>query len=246
MHYKDHPHQMSKYLHHQKPGIAASVREVVFGLEDGMVSTMGAVTGIAVGSGQHFVVVLSGVVIISVEAISMAVGSYLSNKSQQETEKRMVEEEREEIQKYPAHEKEEMHELFVRDGWPDDLARHMTEETAGNEALMLKEMTYRELHVAPEHAQSPVKNAALMWGAYVAGGIIPLMPYLLSTDLARMIPISVSVTLAGLFLLGAFTTKFSLRSPWRAGLEMVLFAGVAALIGFVVGRTADAWIAGLR
>ena len=78
----------SQYLHHQKPGIVSAIREIVFGMEDGMVSTMGAITGIAVGSGNHFVVVLSGLVIIAVESISMGVGSYLSSKSQKEVRAR--------------------------------------------------------------------------------------------------------------------------------------------------------------
>jgi len=60
------------------------VREIVFGLEDGLVSTLGAVTGIAAGSGSTYVVVLSGLVLIVVEALSMGAGSYLSEKANRE------------------------------------------------------------------------------------------------------------------------------------------------------------------
>lgn len=60
------------------------IREIVFGLEDGLVSTLGAVTGIAAGSGSTYVVVLSGLVLIVVEALSMGAGSYLSEKSNRE------------------------------------------------------------------------------------------------------------------------------------------------------------------
>ncbi len=58
-----------------------SVREIVFGLEDSLVSTLGAVTGIAAGTHNAYVVLLSGLVLVSVEAVSMAAGSYLSSKS---------------------------------------------------------------------------------------------------------------------------------------------------------------------
>ena len=68
-----------KYNFHHK--IADSIREIIFGLEDGLVSTLGAVTGIAAGSQNTFVVILSGLVLIAVEASSMAAGSYLSSKS---------------------------------------------------------------------------------------------------------------------------------------------------------------------
>lgn len=61
-----------------------SIREIVFGLEDGMVSTMGVVTGIAGGTQDTFIVILAGMVIISVESLSMAAGTYLSNKTEEE------------------------------------------------------------------------------------------------------------------------------------------------------------------
>ncbi len=61
--------------------VADSVREIVFGLEDSLVSTLGAVTGIAAGAGSTYMVILSGLVLVSVESLSMAAGSYLSSKS---------------------------------------------------------------------------------------------------------------------------------------------------------------------
>ena len=66
-----------------KSGFAESVREIIFGLEDSLVSTMGAVTGIAIGTGNRTVVILSGIVILAVEATSMAAGSFLSTESEE-------------------------------------------------------------------------------------------------------------------------------------------------------------------
>lgn len=66
-----------KTLRHE---VVDSMREIVFGLEDSLVSTLGAVTGIAAGTNSRHIVILSGVVILSAEAVSMAVGSYLSSK----------------------------------------------------------------------------------------------------------------------------------------------------------------------
>lgn len=64
------------------------VREIVFGLEDSLVSTAGTVTGIAAGSGDQKIVVLSGLVLVAVEAISMAAGSFLATESAQEVDDR--------------------------------------------------------------------------------------------------------------------------------------------------------------
>ena len=77
---KKHPFHLHKY----RGSLFDSIRELIFGLEDGMVSTLGVIVGIAAGTGQRSVVILSGFVVIAVEALSMAAGSYLSNKSDQE------------------------------------------------------------------------------------------------------------------------------------------------------------------
>jgi len=61
--------------------IVESMREIVFGLEDSLVSTLGAITGIAVGAGSTYIVILSGLVLVAAEGMSMAAGSYLSSKS---------------------------------------------------------------------------------------------------------------------------------------------------------------------
>jgi predicted membrane protein (TIGR00267 family) len=66
--------------------IVDSMREIVFGLEDSLVSTLGAVTGIAVGTGSQYIVILSGLVLIAAEATSMSAGSYLSTKHAREAE----------------------------------------------------------------------------------------------------------------------------------------------------------------
>jgi predicted membrane protein (TIGR00267 family) len=211
-------------------------------MEDGMVSTMGAITGIAVGSGDHFIVVLSGIVIIAVESISMGVGSYLSSKSEREVNARMIEEEKEEIKKYPLEEKEEMVGLFVKDGWSKKLARDMAEEAGHKKTLMLREMTYRELQVFPSRVEQPVKNGFFMWGSYIIGGLIPVIPYLLIPTVAPVIPISISITLVGLFFLGVATTRFTYRSWWKAGLEMLAIAGLAALVGYAVGVGVDRYV----
>jgi predicted membrane protein (TIGR00267 family) len=69
------------------------MREIVFGLEDSFVSTLGAVTGIAAGTQDKYVVILSGLVLVAVESISMAAGSYLSSKSSMEAEEAVLKEE---------------------------------------------------------------------------------------------------------------------------------------------------------
>lgn len=211
-------------------------------MEDGLVSTMGAITGIAAASQNHFVVLLSGFVIISVESISMAVGSYLSTKSEKEIDERKLHEEKFELKKYPKEEEIELVGMYMKDGWPKSLAKEMAAVAAKNKNLFLQEMAYRELKVFPDQMVQPLKNGIAMGIAYVIGGGIALLPYLIVTNITEAIPVSVIVTLVALFGLGAYTTKFSKRSWWKAGLEMFSLASAAALVGYLVGRLADNYL----
>lgn len=238
---KEHKHHHD-YSHHQNTISSSLIREMVFGLEDGMVSTLGAITGIATSTNNHFFVVLSGSVIIAVESISMAVGSYLSNNSEQAIDDQIIAEEKDQIKKFPKEEKEEMVDLFIKDGWSQELAKTMAEETAKKPKLMLREMSYRELNLVPDSHESPIKKGAIMFVSYVVGGFIPLTPYIL-LPVNQAIMVSIPVTVVGLFALGALTTKYSGRSWWKAGLEMMLLASAAAVIGYVVGQLVDGiWV----
>ncbi len=231
------------FIHHKSNNISSAViREVIFGMQDGMVSTMGAITGIAVGSQNHYVVVLSGFVIIAVESISMAVGSYISSKSEKEIEIRKLYEEKIELEQMPHEEKQELVDLYIKDGWPKKLAEEMADAASKDKKIFLQEMAYRELKIIPENLGNPLLNGFSMGTAYVVGGAVPLLPYFLIYSPEKAIPVSVVVTLLGLFVLGSSTTVFSKRTWWRAGFEMFSLASVAAAIGYIVGKLADKFL----
>ncbi|MBI5728505.1 MAG: VIT1/CCC1 transporter family protein [Candidatus Magasanikbacteria bacterium] len=231
-----------EYIHHQKNDrLGASMRELVFGMEDGMVSTLGAITGIAAAMKNHYAVVVSGFIIVAVESISMAVGSYLSSKSERSIDERKLEEEKTELEQFPMEEEQELVGMYVQDGWTPDLARQMAGEAARNKGLFLQEMAYRELNIIQDKMENPLRNGVIMGFSYVVGGVIPLISYFF-LPLPTAIYWSIVVTLIGLFVLGVGTTKYSHRVWWRAGLEMLLLASAAAIVGYVVGQMADAWL----
>ncbi len=231
-------HKRPDFIHHQQRNVKERMREFVFGMEDGMVSTFGSITGIALATRDPFTILLAGFVIISVESISMAVGSYLSNKSANAIDARMMDEERLEIDEYPDEEKKELVDMYIRDGWSRTLAKNMAEEASKNKKLFLQEMAYRELEVLPNKKHNPVQNGVIMGVSYIIGGLIPLVPYLFVHTI-RGIVISAGVTAVGLFCLGVFVSHYSKRSPLRSGGEMLLLAGIAATVGYIVGQVID-------
>lgn len=229
-------HNRPDFIHHQKKNVNVSIiREAVFGMQDGMVSTFGTVTGIAAATQDPFTIILAGSIIIAVESISMGVGSFISSKSEKEIDERKLQEERIELHEQPEAEKIELEEMFIKDGWPKKLAKSMALEASKNKDLFLQEMAYRELKLIPDSTTSPGKNGLAMLFSYILGGFVPLTAYFL-LPVQTAIPISIVVTLAGLFLVGVWTTRFSKRSWWKAGLEMLVLAGIAGFVGYYIGQ----------
>lgn len=226
---------MTQFNHSRSLDRSAIIRETVFGMEDGMVSTLGAITGIAVGSGDQFTTLLSGAVIITVESVSMGVGSYLSNRISKEVDLRTIREEKMELIKYPSEEKRELYEMFVRDGWPKPLAVQMTKYANLSKHLMLREMQYRELGISPYRMGNPLKSAIMMYFAYIIGGLIALFPYFF-VPVSVAVLTSIVVTLGALFVLGLATTKYSVSPPVVSGTRMLILGGVALAVGVMIGE----------
>lgn len=223
--------------HPQKITIMSVFREVVFGMEDGMVSTLGAITGIAIGSQDHFIILLSGLVIISVESISMGIGSFLSNKSEEDLNEQIINEEEEEIREYPDHEKAELKAMFIRDGWPKRIAHKMSSVAAHDKKLILKEMTYREHGIVTNSQTSPIVKGIFMSASYIIGGLIPLIAYFFF-PVKIALPVSILITLLGLFGLGAYTSTLTKKSLLMSGSRMLILGGIALTVGLLVGEFA--------
>jgi predicted membrane protein (TIGR00267 family) len=217
------------------------LREAVFGTQDGLISTLGALTGIAAGTGEAEPVIIAGFVIIVVESLSMAAGSYLSSKSQREYLERLLREEEEEIRNDPEKERQEIWEMYRARGFADNEIEIIARRLLSNPKLLLEDMAHKELGIAPAALEEPLSNALVMGTAYVFGGIIPVLPYFLFPFHTAM-TVSVVGTLSALFLFGGLKGRVVKQSWWRSGLEMLLVAGVAALAGFLIGQAVDRWI----
>ena len=217
------------------------LREAVFGTQDGLISTLGALTGIAAGTQNREAVIVAGLVIIVVESLSMAAGSYLSSKSQREYLERLLKEEEEEIARDPEGERAELCEMYRRRGFADAEIEIIANRLMSDPKLLLEDMAHKELGIAPEALEEPLGNAVVMGTAYVAGGLIPVLPYLI-LPMASAMPVSIVGTIFFLFLVGGLKGRIVQQSWWRSGLEMLTIAGLAGLAGFVVGRLAGQWV----
>ncbi|MBU0661292.1 VIT1/CCC1 transporter family protein [Patescibacteria group bacterium] len=228
------PHN-PKYIHHKNSSIINSMREVVFGMEDGMVSTLGAITGVALAVDDRSIILLTGFVIVAVESISMATGSYISSKSLRAIDEQKLREELEEVHNYPEEEKKELITMYTADGWSPPLAKQMAEEASRNKELFLNEMALRELHIFPNELNHPFKDGFMMGISYIIGGSIPIIPYIFGST-PQITTFSILFTFITLFGLGAAISYYSKRAWWKSGFELLLLAGFATLVGYAIGQ----------
>ena len=214
--------------------IRSKIRDGVFGTQDGLVSTLGALTGIAAGTQSQSAVVIAGCVIVAVESLSMAAGSYLSSKSQRQYLERLLAEEWESITHHPEQEHEELLQMYRARGFTDEEIHIIARRLFADKRWLLEDMAHKELGISPERLEEPISNAVVMGLAYVAGGAIPVLPYLL-WPLATALPLSIAWTVAGLFALGVAKGRLVRQSWWASGFEMLSVAGVAAAVGYAIG-----------
>lgn len=217
------------------------IRSIIFGLEDSLVSTLGALTGIAAGTADRFVIILSGVVIVIAEALSMTAGEYLSSKSAQEVWKKKMTDEERELDEEPDKEQHELVEFYRAKGYSDEDAGMLAGYVWKNRGWTMEEMAIHELKISPAMPERPTQGAIVMFCAYVIGGLFPLAPYLfLSLDIA--IPTSIVATACMLFLVGASKAQVTHERWWKSGLEMILISLATALVGYLLGTGVAALI----
>lgn len=214
--------------------ILSYLRDLVFGTEDGLVSTLGALTGIAIGARDPKIVLLAGIVVICVESISMAVGTFLSSRSRMESLKALIQYELHEIRTDPEGERRELEEMYKKRGFPPEERDIVIKRMMSNEELLLEEMMLRELGIGSESFESPIQNGFVMFGSYVVGGAVPLGCYVI-WPIHQALIISFGVTLMALFGLGALSSRFSQRRWWQLGGTFLFVGGLAAAIGYAVG-----------
>ena len=211
-----------------------TLKEIIFGMEDGMVSTLGALTGVAIGSQNMDVVILTGTVIIAVESISMGIGSFLSSQSIKERQLMEIESERRQVRHETLTEKLELEKMLIRDGWSKKIAKLMVAEAGEKKELLFSEMQYRELGIQIKNLHNNKHSAWGMFIAYVIGGFIPLSAYFIFS-LPTAMWWSIGFSLIGLFILGLVVSDRPGITRLKRALRMVVFGGVAILIGVLAG-----------
>lgn len=215
------------------------IRQITFGMNDGVVSIFALLAGIA-GANQSSETILITLIAASIAgALSMAAGEYISGKSESDYFKHEILQERMEIELCPDIERDELREIYKKKGFEGELLDQIVTQITKDKDLWVREMVIDELGTTEIEHESSIKEALIIFVAFLIGASFPTLPYIILRGVVdsgqTLFIISTVVTVGGLFLAGALK-KFVTGVNWlKSGLEMLLIGLFAYGISYVIG-----------
>jgi len=210
-----------------------TLRASVFGVNDGLVSNTCLVMGVAGAAVEPGIILVTGVAGLLAGAFSMAAGEFISMLSQKEMFEHQIAQEKDELERYPAEEAEELALIYAARGIPLDDARNITKKLIANPEQALDTLAREELGLNPDDLGSPIGAAISSFIAFCIGASLPLIPFLFG--LSQGVLIAATLSGAALFAVGAALSLFSGKGALLGGLRMLLSGSVAAAATYMIG-----------
>ncbi|MFO1257000.1 MAG: VIT1/CCC1 transporter family protein [Gammaproteobacteria bacterium] len=212
------------------------LRASVLGANDGLVSNLSLVMGVAGATHGQEPIIIAGIAGLVAGAISMALGEWLSVQSARELYQRQIDIEAEELEASPEEEKSELILLYQAKGMQEDEAKRLTTEVFEHKDQALETLIKEELAIDIDTlGGSAWKAATASFLLFSFGALIPLLPFLIPIG-SQAPMISLVFSSLALFCFGAFITVFTGKSILYAGSRQVIFGLLAALITFSIGK----------
>lgn len=219
---------------HRGKGASGGLRAAVFGVNDGLVSIALLVMGVAGATNNGATILLTGVAGLLAGAISMAAGEWISMRSQREMFEYQIGLEKDELAQYPREETEELALIYQARGMQRDEAYALAKRMIADPELGLDTLAREELGLNPDELGSPSLAAAASFFAFVCGGLIPLLPFLLEVARHPLL-IAITLTCLALFAVGATLSLFTGRRALWGGLRMLAIGIAAGAATYTIG-----------
>jgi VIT1/CCC1 family predicted Fe2+/Mn2+ transporter len=235
---------LSKFESRHKSVGGNALRAAVLGSNDGLVSNMSLVMGVAGAAVSNSTILLTGCAGLLAGAISMALGEWLSVQSSRELNMRQIELETEELEASPEEEKKELVLLYQAKGMSIQEAQKLAEKAFENPQSAIDAIITEELGIDKEELGGSAWEAAIAsFILFAIGAIIPLYPFMI-LDGKNAIFLSIGSSVVGLFGIGAAITLLTGKSVLFSGMRQVAFGLAAAAITYAIGTLIGVSIAG--
>jgi vacuolar iron transporter family protein len=207
------------------------LREIVFGLNDGLVTTLVFLMVISGAASSNLLLIMLGEVLAG--GVSMALGGYLSARTEQEVLEKRIATERYEIQHEPEEERAELRLIYRRKGIQGPLLDRIVDHLTADEERWHQALVHDELGVVDDTKVNPWLQGLQVGISFIIGGLIPTIPVLLSLPQTRWWAYGLTAITA--MSLGAVKARYIQKGPVRAGLEFLVVVTLGTLAGAVLG-----------
>jgi len=210
------------------------LRPVVFGANDGLVSNLALVMGVAGASAEPGVIVLAGIAGLLAGAFSMGVGEYISVRSQQELLAYQVEFQRRQLRETPEQERGILKAAYRERGLTEAEAEQFVGRVFAEPEHAVSLLLHEELGLDARSIGSPWAAAVGSFAAFTLGALVPLVPYLLWQGPTAFV-LSLGISLAALAFLGFGISRLTHRPGLYSSVRQVCLGGLAAAVTYGVG-----------
>jgi VIT1/CCC1 family predicted Fe2+/Mn2+ transporter len=212
------------------------VRDIVIGMADGLTVPFALAAGLTGAIQATGIIVTAGLAEIAAGSIAMGLGGYMAAKSDAEHYAKEREREKKEVAEIPHEEMREVAEVFQEYGLSEDETWPIVQALKREPRNWIDFMMRFELGLEKPNPRRAVTSAITIAGAYIAGGLIPLSPYIILKSASSALLLSVALTLIALLIFGFVKGRFTGTRPMRSALQTALIGSVAAGAAFAIAR----------
>jgi VIT1/CCC1 family predicted Fe2+/Mn2+ transporter len=217
-------------------GGSERIRDIVIGMSDGLTVPFALAAGLSGIANSTAIVITGGLAEIAAGSIAMGLGGYLAAKSDAEHYASERETERREVETIPAKEKQEVEELLLAYGLKSEQSTLVAEALSQRPEAWIDFMMRFELGLEKPDPKRALTSAVTIGLSYVAGGLVPLAPYILISKMGLALLFSVGLTLVALLIFGYVKGSFTGAPPIRSGFQTALIGGLAAAAAFGLAK----------
>ena len=209
------------------------LRDWVYGGIDGAVTTFAIVAGVVGAALSANIVIILGLANLIADGVSMAAGNYSATKTEIDELERTRAMERRHIAVDPEGEREEIRKIFQAKGFEGETLERAVDAITADRERWISTMVTEEFGLS-ENVRDPMRAALATFAAFVACGVVPLVPFFLSEP-STAAPVALALTAVVFFIIGSMKSRWSLARWWASGLETLAIGCGAAAIAFAIG-----------
>lgn len=225
-----HPHQEKHFQGSEM------LSDIVIGMSDGLTVPFALAAGVSQAGVSNYVIITAVIAEIVAGSIAMGLGGYLAGQTEREHYFNELKREYDEVEKLPEKEKQEVKDILSKYNISETVQTLLVEELSKDKNKWVEFMMQFELGLSEPDINRAKKSAMNIGLSYIAGGLVPLLPYLITDNPQQGFIGSVILTLIALLIFGYFKSRVTGQHPLKGALKTTLVGLLAAFAAYFVAK----------